>query len=397
MSIKERFLRLTTRTYPHGTECQLSDILGPDIEMDEHGNYFKEIGDYNTMFTSHLDTATSDLVYIEHVVEDNIIKTDGKTILGADDKAGVTIMLYMIENKIPGLYYFFVGEECGCIGSSAVSERHILLNKNINKVVSFDRRGKNSIITFQRSKRCCSDKFAKKLAEELNSLDRSFLYKEDDSGLLTDSCQFTSIYPECTNISVGYNHEHTNSEQQDIEHLERLAKACLLINWSNLPIERDPSKVEWKNYNYYNRDYNYNNYNNYNNYGYGDWDDYDDDFGYGGSGSSRYYGSLEKTRKEYLYDEKYQGIIELTVEIVTNRITEVKMVDERIDDERRLINKLLKDLELNFTSFKWDGMTLIVHYKTNNYTSCDRNDIITYIQEMDYLLNEKLLASSEIY
>ena len=42
-----------------------------------------------------------------------------KTILGADDKAGMVILLYMIEKKIPGLYYFFIGEEVGCIGSNA--------------------------------------------------------------------------------------------------------------------------------------------------------------------------------------------------------------------------------------------------------------------------------------
>jgi hypothetical protein len=37
---------------------------------------------------------------VVHVIENNIIKTDGKSILGADDKAGVTIMLNVIENKI---------------------------------------------------------------------------------------------------------------------------------------------------------------------------------------------------------------------------------------------------------------------------------------------------------
>jgi hypothetical protein len=27
----------------------------------------------------------------------------------------------MIENKIPGLYYFFLGEEVGCVGSRKVA------------------------------------------------------------------------------------------------------------------------------------------------------------------------------------------------------------------------------------------------------------------------------------
>ena len=93
------------------------------------------------MFTAHLDTATYALTDITHVFEGDIIKTDGKSILGADDKAGVTVMLNMIENNIPVLYYFFLGEEVGCIGSRKVAEaQKIKKIEGINKVISFDRR-----------------------------------------------------------------------------------------------------------------------------------------------------------------------------------------------------------------------------------------------------------------
>jgi hypothetical protein len=49
--------------------------------------------------------------------------------------------------------------------------------KDINKVISFDRRGTDSIITFQSSQRCCSDKFGDALAKEFNDIDKSFSYK----------------------------------------------------------------------------------------------------------------------------------------------------------------------------------------------------------------------------
>jgi putative aminopeptidase FrvX len=114
MNIKEKFLELTSRTYPHGTEEELFPILFNTVEglqKDEFGNLFIKIGDSDVMFTSHLDTATSANTPVKHAFEGNIIKTDGKSILGADDKAGVTIMLYMIKNSVPGLYYFFLGEE----------------------------------------------------------------------------------------------------------------------------------------------------------------------------------------------------------------------------------------------------------------------------------------------
>ena len=148
--------------------------------------------------------------------------------MGADDKAGVTVMLYMIKNNIPGLYYFFLGEEVGCIGSKKVAnvQKETKID-GINKVISFDRRGTNSIITYQTGRRCASDTFGKALSEQLNLDDNTFKYDIDPTGVLTDSVQFISIYSECTNISVGYQSEHTFSETQNITHLEKLADAYL--------------------------------------------------------------------------------------------------------------------------------------------------------------------------
>jgi putative aminopeptidase FrvX len=169
MNVKEKFLELTSRTYPHGTEKELFHLLGDGLTEDEFGNLFIKIGESDVMFTSHLDTATSALTKVNHVFDKNIIKTDGKSILGADDKAGVTIMLYMIEKEVPGLYYFFLGEEVGCIGSKKVANKlQTEKIEGINKVISFDRRGTTSVITYQSSQRCASDKFGEALALELN-------------------------------------------------------------------------------------------------------------------------------------------------------------------------------------------------------------------------------------
>ena len=170
MNIKETFLSLTSETYPHGTEKELFHLLPSNLETDQFGNLFIEIGiSPSTMFTSHLDTASYEKKKVNHIFRGNIVGTDGTSILGADDKAGVTIMLYMIQENIPGLYYFFLGEERGCIGSKKVADLH--KNSplpNIKKVISFDRRDNGSIITFQSSQRCCSNKFATALADELN-------------------------------------------------------------------------------------------------------------------------------------------------------------------------------------------------------------------------------------
>jgi hypothetical protein len=193
-----------------------------------------------------LDTACKSQVNVVHKFDKNIISTDGKSILGADDKAGMTVLLYMIHNRVPGLYCFFIGEEVGCIGSGKASDDEWF--KNYDRMVSFDRRGTKSVITFQSSKRCCSDDFAQALSNEFNK--HSLSMEPDNTGVYTDSAEFTGVIPECTNISVGYYNEHTHLENQDIDHLIKICLASVKIDWESLPVKRDQSKVEYKSYSY---------------------------------------------------------------------------------------------------------------------------------------------------
>jgi putative aminopeptidase FrvX len=374
MNIKEKFLELTSRTYPHGTEQEIFKLLPDNLMKDEFGNLFIKIGVSDVMFTSHLDTATSSLNVVNHIMENNIIKTDGMSILGADDKAGVTIMLYMIENNIPGLYYFFIGEEVGCIGSKKVAnllkdakEKNTKI-LGINKVISFDRRGYDSVITYQSSKRCCSDTFAEKLASELNMADSTFSYKKDETGVLTDSIQFVNIYSECTNISVGYKSEHTFSEQQDIEHLEKLANSCLKVNWNDLPVERDPSKTEWKKYNYY---------------GWDDWTEDDNDQYYG-----RKYNSYNKTERIWFYDSEFLFISNVEIDKYSKKITKVDFSPERIIKERTEIFKFIKLLDISFDTLSWDGVKSIIQ-TSNKDIIITRDELDSYIPELDYTKFDK--------
>jgi len=254
MDIRRKFLKLTKRTYPYGFEDQLASHLPQGYFKDKHGNYYYKIGNSKTAFTCHLDTACKTQVIVNHKIDKNIISTDGKSILGADDKAGMTVLLYMIEKKIPGLYCFFIGEEVGCIGSGNASDDKYF--SEYDRMISFDRRGTKSIITYQSSKRCCSDEFANELASRLN---RNGLQMEaDDTGVYTDSAEFTQVISECTNISVGYYKEHTNLEHQDIDHLIKLCIAVTRIDWETLPTKRDHTKVDYKSYSY--KSYNYSTY-----------------------------------------------------------------------------------------------------------------------------------------
>ena len=307
INIKETFLALTKRRYPMGSEDLAMDLVKdmlPDVEFtkDEFDNYYTYIpkpdgSDSDTMFTSHLDTVNSgpygyndgkkwdkdlkkyvedpdakkDDMSVTHVMDGDFVKTDGTTNLGADDKAGTTIMMNMISEKIPGLYYFFMGEESGCVGSSSLSR--VFEKKGhpkMNKCISFDRRGYDSIITEQTTV-CASDEFAKELAKRLNEY--GFWFKPDPTGVYTDSAEFTDVIPECSNISCGYFSEHTKSEKQDLEFLELLGIVCTQIDWETLPIVRDKDKTYRGKKSKYGRSY----------YGgWSEWDDYGDFYG-GGS------------------------------------------------------------------------------------------------------------------
>jgi len=251
--VLETFLRLTSRTCPYGFEDNfVNDVMPlifPDgIQKDSHGNYFFQIGQSRTIFASHLDTVSKDYIPVTHEFDGNIIRTDGKTTLGADDKAGVTVMLWMIKNNIPGLYYFFIGEEVGCIGSGLAAQYGDFKN-NYDRIISFDRRGTDSVITYQSGSRCCSDEFANVLSKELNRV--GMKYSKDTGGVYTDSAEFVDIIPECANISVGYYKEHTTNEHQDIDHLTNLCRACIQVDWEALPVKRDPKVTEWSGYSSY--------------------------------------------------------------------------------------------------------------------------------------------------
>lgn len=265
INIKDTFIKLTSKRYTYGNEDDIIKLLPEfDFKKDSFGNYFilitKPDGVLSTnMFTCHLDTVSNQYGQsydvVKHKFEDDFIKTDTNTNLGADDKAGMCIMINMISENIPGLYYFFIGEEVGGIGASALAESYnervnYGLTPKINRCISFDRGKYESVTTHQSRTRCCSDEFAHKLAKELNLYNLVLsgvtvledykwykeFYKPNDEGGRTDSHKFIDLIPECTNLSVGYFCEHTVYEKQDLKFLELLSQTVLKIDWDSLPI-----------------------------------------------------------------------------------------------------------------------------------------------------------------
>lgn len=157
--------------------------------------------------------------------------------LGADNGAGVFLMLEMIEAGIAGTYLFHRGEEKGCWGSSQIAKDHEEYLKTFTHAIAFDRKGTTSIITHQSGSRACSDKLGNQLASLFG-----MGYKLDDSGVYTDTAEYTHLIPECLNISIGYANEHTSKESLDVSHVMALRDKILSIQWNkiNLKVDRKP-------------------------------------------------------------------------------------------------------------------------------------------------------------
>jgi len=227
---------------PEGSKTQkkfckrfLEPIFG---KPDSHGNYILHVGESNIMFTAHHDTVHNKDGMQKLTIKSDIVTTDdsNSNCLGADCTTGIWILLGMIESSVPGTYVVFAGEESGCIGSRALLDDWPLWLQDIYAVISFDRRGTESIVTHQCGFRTASDAFAVSLS---NALDSPFM-RPDDTGVYTDSEVFAECVPECTNISVGYLAQHSSKESQDLFFVNELLNRLIVADWQSLTIERVP-------------------------------------------------------------------------------------------------------------------------------------------------------------
>lgn len=154
--LAELFTELAQTPSPSGKEKKMSVFLC---------NYFKKLGwkvwvdntskknnsdtgnvyallkinkDFDTFaFSAHMDTVQKEGDDIKVKFDGKLFKSDGKTILGADNKAGVTALL-AVARKIESkklkhnlLFFFPTREEAGLMGSSLFS------NKGVGKIKYF--------------------------------------------------------------------------------------------------------------------------------------------------------------------------------------------------------------------------------------------------------------------
>lgn len=266
---------------PAGSKTErrfIRDWLEPlDVRRDGYGNRFKLIaqkhGQPLPLWSCHTDTVhrTPGMqTTIAETLKGNVYMGTvdvASNCLGADDGAGLWVMIEMIKAKVPGMYVFHREEEIGGKGSAWIRANNPGLLQNVQLAVAFDRKDMYSIITRQRGK-CCSDEFARSLGVALGDASKGLLtYKPDSTGLFTDTANYTGLVGECTNLSVGYYGAHGPEEYVNLSFLIALRDAMLKLNIENLAYTRKAGEAEyssaaeansgraghWRGNNYYNR------------------------------------------------------------------------------------------------------------------------------------------------
>lgn len=223
--------------------CSWLEKLLPEHTVDGCGNIHVDLRAPNSksLFVAHVDTVHRTGGKNKVIKTDKLWSASGAP-LGADDGAGVAILMHMIGSRVPGYYIFTQGEEVGGIGAKWLADNMPDLLKQFSRAIAFDRRATYSVITHQGWDRCASEEFADTLSDVFNRL--GMLYAGDDTGVYTDTAEFTRFIPECTNISAGYDMEHSERETLDMEHFTELLRCVTKIQWDSLPIVRDPAARE---------------------------------------------------------------------------------------------------------------------------------------------------------
>lgn len=196
-----------------------------------------KIDDTPILYTAHTDTVHNAALcsnpeptnFYNHDEDMNYFAAGkGAGCLGADDGAGIYVLLKLIEQNHPGTYIFFTGEEVGGVGSTFVAQHMPDFLGQFKIAIAFDRRGCSDVIYEQGVGECASKGMAQTLAEALNAYGMDM--KPSNMGIFTDTANLADIIPECLNVAVGYANEHGEAETLDGMHVDALISALSMIN-----------------------------------------------------------------------------------------------------------------------------------------------------------------------
>jgi hypothetical protein len=152
---------------------------------------------------------------------------------------GIWLAQEMITARVPGIYVFHRGEECGGLGSTWLAQNAPSWFAQFDAAIALDRAGYEDVITHQGGQRCCSDEFAKSLAMAIGGN-----FKPCDRGVFTDTANYVDLIGECTNLSVGYFKQHGPMEHTNLSFAASLRDALVKADWASLVFKRQPGEAD---------------------------------------------------------------------------------------------------------------------------------------------------------
>jgi hypothetical protein len=182
------------------------------------------------LFCSHLDTVHDTRGHQAVTIHEGWASTPEGECLGADDGAGVWLMLEMLAAGVQGDYLFHFGEERCCEGANWMCDHHSEWLSRHAMAIEFDRPGVSDITTHFMGFDAFPLKEAQALADALHPfLGEDYALAPTPNGRSTDVTFYVDLIPRCTNISVGYFQKHGPHETLDLVYLDRLREGVIAL------------------------------------------------------------------------------------------------------------------------------------------------------------------------
>ena len=171
-------------------------------------DYIYAQGELQIALVAHLDT-------VESIPPTDIYYDKSKKVmwspqlLGADDRAGVYLIVQIIEQGYRPSIIFTCDEELGALGAqNLVSEKPKCPLENLHAIIQLDRRGKNDCVFYN-----CNNASFTQFIESFGF--KSAWGSYSDISFLAPAWNIAAV-----NLSVGYENEHQNIELLHTDWLE---------------------------------------------------------------------------------------------------------------------------------------------------------------------------------
>lgn len=236
----EYMIKLFSMYSPTGSERGVSEFCSKELSRfgfvsltDHVGNVLASRGDSPTgkylCLNAHTDTVQrkpdAEIEVpgaIKYDTDLGVIHTGNKFIMGADDKAGVAVILTIaMTTSLPMKVLLTVGEEYGAVGINALNKGFF---NDVFACITLDRKGGSDIIQEYCGLTCAPDGFVDVIKR--HGLNASQVEYTVEHGSFADTYIIANYVP-CINMSVGYYNPHGNTEHVYVDQTYNTLKTCV--------------------------------------------------------------------------------------------------------------------------------------------------------------------------